>query len=234
MARPTKQGIDYFPLDCVFDDDLQLFITENGADSLGILVVVWQMIYQNDGYYIVYDKKLPLKVKQRILSDVGRIKDVINEAVKWGIFNESVFNKHKILTSSGIQKRYLIGSRSKKEVLIYTDLMLIDVSGVGNAVNVAGNPEKSAGNATNVKVNGKPSHFTPPTKTQFTEYMIEKSYRFDPDIFLDHYQSNNWMVGKNKMKDWKAAARNWSRRDSNSGYSSVQQRSAPQTKELKP
>ena len=176
MARPTKQGIDYFPLDCVFDDDLQLFITENGADSLGILVVVWQMIYQNEGYFIQNDKKFPLKVKQRIMSDVDRINEVISNAVEWGVFDKSIYNKHKILTSKGIQKRFFIAARLKKEVKIHQHLILINIDSVGNAVNVVGNDLDIVGNATNVKedvnVNVKENKSICPAPCQAQDLMI--------------------------------------------------------------
>lgn len=36
----------------------------------------------------------------------------------------------------------------------------------------------------------------------------------DPERFVDYYSSNGWKVGKNPMRDWKAAVRAWSRRDS--------------------
>lgn len=54
--------------------------------------------------------------------------------------------------------------------------------------------------------------FCPPTPEQVTEYCREKGYdSVDPQRFVDFYESKGWMVGKNKMKDWKAAVRNWSR-----------------------
>lgn len=55
--------------------------------------------------------------------------------------------------------------------------------------------------------------FTPPTATEVKQYASEKGYRIDADGFVDFYQMKDWMVGKNKMKDWKAAVRNWARRD---------------------
>lgn len=63
------------------------------------------------------------------------------------------------------------------------------------------------------KKNEKPkvSRFTPPTREELLSYVNEKGLSIDPDRFLDYYESNGWMVGKNKMKDWKAAVRNWAR-----------------------
>lgn len=54
--------------------------------------------------------------------------------------------------------------------------------------------------------------FAPPTRQNVADYVSEKGYgNVDIDRFMDYYTSNGWMVGKNRMKDWKAAVRNWSR-----------------------
>lgn len=59
----------------------------------------------------------------------------------------------------------------------------------------------------------KRGHFVPPTATEVRQYCDESGHHIDPDAFVDFYASKNWMVGKTKMKDWKAAVRNWERRD---------------------
>lgn len=51
--------------------------------------------------------------------------------------------------------------------------------------------------------------FTPPTVETVRAYCNEKGYTVDADRFVDYYTSNGWKVGKNPMKDWKAAVRNW-------------------------
>lgn len=58
------------------------------------------------------------------------------------------------------------------------------------------------------KLNNK---FIKPTKNQVEEYAKEISFSIDPTSFIDHYESNGWLVGKNPMKDWKAALRTWKR-----------------------
>jgi hypothetical protein len=55
--------------------------------------------------------------------------------------------------------------------------------------------------------------FTPPTLENVIEYCQERGNKVDPNRFIDFYSSKGWMVGKNKMKDWKAAVRNWERSD---------------------
>jgi hypothetical protein len=57
------------------------------------------------------------------------------------------------------------------------------------------------------------SRFHPPTISEVQNYILEKGYTINANRFIDFYQSKNWYVGKNKMKDWKAAVRNWAARD---------------------
>ena len=55
--------------------------------------------------------------------------------------------------------------------------------------------------------------FSPPTLEDVIGYCQEKGLKVDAQRFVDFYGSKGWMVGKNKMKDWKAAVRNWSRQE---------------------
>jgi len=60
--------------------------------------------------------------------------------------------------------------------------------------------------------NDKKSVFTPPTPEQVHEYFLEIGVNGQEfEKFHDHYTGNGWKVGKNPMKDWKAACRNWKR-----------------------
>jgi hypothetical protein len=55
----------------------------------------------------------------------------------------------------------------------------------------------------------KRARFTPPTIEEVQAYCQERQNGVDAERFIDYYSSNGWMVGKNKMKDWKAAVRTW-------------------------
>lgn len=56
--------------------------------------------------------------------------------------------------------------------------------------------------------------FTPPTRAQVQQFCIDNSIVIDIDSFIDYYTSNGWLVGgRSHIKDWKAAVRNWQRRD---------------------
>ena len=61
------------------------------------------------------------------------------------------------------------------------------------------------------KESTKKKRFVPPTLENVSGYCQEKGLSVDAQRFIDFYESKGWMVGKNKMKDWKAACRNWNR-----------------------
>ena len=57
------------------------------------------------------------------------------------------------------------------------------------------------------------TRFTPPTVEEVQAYCTERNNNVDPERFVDYYASKGWLVGKAKMKDWKAAVRNWERKE---------------------
>lgn len=53
--------------------------------------------------------------------------------------------------------------------------------------------------------------FKKPTLEEITQYCNDRNNGIDPEQFYDFYESKNWMIGKNKMRDYKAAVRTWER-----------------------
>ena len=70
---------------------------------------------------------------------------------------------------------------------------------------------------TNIERNTKEKEigkrFAPPTVEEVAAYCSERNNSIDPESFVNFYTSKGWMVGKNKMKDWKAAVRTWESKD---------------------
>lgn len=62
------------------------------------------------------------------------------------------------------------------------------------------------------------ARFVPPTVEEVQTYCAEKGFSFDPQLFVAHYEANGWVQGKGRpLKNWKAAALTWDRRDKESG-----------------
>jgi predicted phage replisome organizer len=61
----------------------------------------------------------------------------------------------------------------------------------------------------------KRKRFEKPTLSQITQYCLERNNNVNAEQFYDYYESNGWKVGKNSMKDWKAAVRTWEKNSYN-------------------
>lgn len=61
------------------------------------------------------------------------------------------------------------------------------------------------------ELDNKRKRFTAPTVEEVSAYCRERGNSVDPQNFVAHYEANGWKVGKNPMKDWKAAVRTWER-----------------------
>lgn len=133
------------------------------------------------------------------------------------------FYKHmNLLIGAGIiEKQIIRNDKGLIEKTIYTltpnlqndKLPLLDNLTVDNLTedNLASNNNTINNNTfnKNTKERGKTTRFIPPTLEEVTEYCDEKGYAISPQQFIDFYESKGWLVGKNKMKDWRAAVRTW-------------------------
>lgn len=69
---------------------------------------------------------------------------------------------------------------------------------------------------------GRKNKFVPPTIDQVIEYCNERNNNVDALRWMDFYQAKDWMIGKNRMKDWKAAIRTWENNNSNNNSNGKQ------------
>ena len=69
----------------------------------------------------------------------------------------------------------------------------------------------------------KSKRFSPPTLLEVEDYCFERKNSVDASKFIDYYTSNGWKVGKNAMKDWRAAVRTWEKTQNNTTNGNKQQ-----------
>lgn len=108
MARPLKQGLEYFSFDTDFFSDVKIRRISRacGPASTSILICLLCNIYRDKGYYIAWDENLPFVVADTIGTTEGAVEEVIKKAIQVGFFDKELFDKYKILTSNGIQTRF--------------------------------------------------------------------------------------------------------------------------------
>ncbi|MGU3377379.1 DUF4373 domain-containing protein [Chryseobacterium sp. M5A1_1a] len=138
MARPIKVGLDYFPLDTNIDSDdkIELVESEFGSKGFAVVIKLFCKIYADKGYYYSWTEKEKLLFAKRTGEAVGLVDEIVKRSVKWGLFDESVFNQFQILTSSAIQSRFLEATNRREKIEMYKEFLLIVVSDYKNGVNV--------------------------------------------------------------------------------------------------
>ena len=133
MARPAKEGVDYFPLDVNLDKKFKLIEAKYGSVGFGILIKIYQAIYREHGYYYEWDEETALITAGE--NSCGKyqltqkeVAEIVEEAVRRDVFDEGMYKKYGILTSHGIQRRYFeIAGRRKKVIIDSNYLLLNDV-----------------------------------------------------------------------------------------------------------
>lgn len=93
---------------------------------------------------------------------------------------------------------------------------------------IQSNPIQSESNPISGAKETKRPRFTKPSISEIADYCTSRSNAVNPQLFFDHYESNGWHVGKNPMRDWKAAIRTWETNSSGgNGYGKNQHTSKP-------
>ncbi len=156
MARPQKTGLDYFPLDVDIDQDdkVALIEAQHGLKGFAIVIKLLMKIYKNS-YFYEWTEKEQLLFSKRVNVNINEVNVIINDCVKWGLFDGEVYESHKILTSEGIQRRYLeaVGRRQKvkmnkiyllldeETINVYKNLIIVNINSNTDEVNDNINPQ---------------------------------------------------------------------------------------------
>lgn len=119
MARPQKPGLDYFPLDVDFfeDDKILLISAEFGIKSEVLILRLLAKIYREGYFYKWGDDQCLLMSKSMGMAQCskGWIEEVIKGLIRRTLFDRDCFNRHSVLTSSAIQRRYIQAKDDRKK-----------------------------------------------------------------------------------------------------------------------
>ena len=147
-GRQNKVGLDYFELDCHMDEKIELIEAEYGLKGFAIVVKLYQSIFSGFGYYCEWFPDISVLWARRLglshggdygsvgsASDEGSlpgfpknlINDVVAASIRRNIFSKELFQRYGILTSSGIQKRYLSATSKREKVELKKEYLLISI-----------------------------------------------------------------------------------------------------------
>lgn len=119
------KGIPYFPLDCQLDDKFALIEAEFGLTGFAVVVKLFQRIYGRQGYYCEFTNEVALLFSHEVGLGGNVVSEIVSAAVRRGIFDKKMFEEYRILTSEGIQERYLEAVSRRKNVEVKKQYLLL-------------------------------------------------------------------------------------------------------------
>ena len=148
MARPIKQGIDYFPVDVGFLQDIKIrkITRACGISAIPILLSLLISIFRDEGYYVGWDDEMSFLIADSVGVSEGAVIETVNKAVQVDFFNANMFNTYGILTSAGIQRRFFKAVERRKDVCYDARFLLISENVSNNPINVSNNSRNAYDN----------------------------------------------------------------------------------------
>ena len=131
MARPKKQGLDYFTKNVNFYQDIKIrkLIRHKGIQAVSVYDILLCQIYAA-GYYLKWDDDLPFFIAEISDLEEGYISGVIDYALSINLFDKGVYDECGVLTSRGIQERFFdFCSIAKRKVSGPLPYLLVDIRG---------------------------------------------------------------------------------------------------------
>lgn len=141
MARPIKQGLDYFPLDVGFLHDVKIrrIMRACGTQSIPVLISLLANIYRNEGYFLRWSNDMSFLIADELGVSEGAVTATVDKAVQVDFFNANMYEKYGVLTSEGIQSRFFEAVSRRKEVRYDARFLLLNINVYNNSVNVYNN-----------------------------------------------------------------------------------------------
>ena len=154
MARPTREGFDYFSLDTtIFTDDsrVRALMYRYQADGFAIYIYLLCRIYREHGYYVVYDEDLEYSIAGDTGVPIGKVRQVMTYLCRRDLLTtvtvEKPLQRVDYLTGTGIQRRFQSMAKSRKrEVSVSKELWLLKKEETEPFIKVLSSLEKSGKN----------------------------------------------------------------------------------------
>lgn len=126
MARPQKAGLEYFPLDVDManDERVEFLEAKYGVEGFGTLIHLLSAIYRN-GYYLPWGEIQIYTTAKRINLPVTHLTNIVNLCITIGLFDVYLWETYGILTSHGIQARYIKACDYRKKIKMVKEFCLI-------------------------------------------------------------------------------------------------------------
>lgn len=197
------------------DPKISAMICRYGMAGYGMYWILIEMLREDENHKLPAKEYIWSAIALQMLANAEQIKTYVNDLI----------NEFDLLRSDGsfFWSESLIRRMKKKEDISkvrseaarkrYENQSLNNNEDT-NAMQMYANAEQLQCKISNkVKESKINNRFTPPTIEDVRAVCLERGNGVDPERFVAFYESKGWMIGRNKMKDWKAALRTWENRN---------------------
>lgn len=165
MARPRKDGVDYFPFEVDFfsDNKIKIVRSRYGSDGVAIYIYLLCEIYRDKGYYLQCNEDTDCLVAAELGMSTDKVGQIKAYLLGRSLFDNTLFRSAEVLSSKGIQRRFqqaVKGRAAKNPVVVREDLWLLDEEETEPFIKVRhkdgsseNNPDNSRNNTSNSKKN---------------------------------------------------------------------------------
>lgn len=129
MARPVKDGVEYFPFDVDFfeDDKVRYLRQKHKAKGMYMLLYMLCEIYKKNGYYTTWNsEKAELMADGMRCADTVSLARLVEDALECGFFDKHMARTHEVLTSAGIQRRFVKAAINRDTIYMISEFFLLD------------------------------------------------------------------------------------------------------------
>ena len=167
------------------------------------------------------DRKIPFNDTIKVIKRGQHLTSVRKLSARWGWGINKTERFLKLLESDEMIKKESDTSGTLLTIINYGVYQSSDTP-TDTPTDTRAELNKNDKNVKNDKNEKNTNRFVPPTVDEVRDYVIEKNYEYvNPDDFISFYESKGWMVGKNKMKNWKASVSGWNSRAKERGDKKV-------------
>ena len=199
MARRKQEGNRFFRLDVDFfsDKKVKILKARYGADGVTLYLYILCEIYKA-GYYLKIDEDFEFIVSDDLSMDSNKVKQVLNFLLERSLFDNTLFQSDKVLTSAGIQRRYqaMVKARALKNPITVEGFWLLSEEETETFIKVNPSLNNSEKNDTKGKEKKGEYIYTAPPGTYFEDSSLNDAFL----LFLKVRQNNGDSLTKEQVQ----------------------------------
>ncbi len=234
MSGTPKRGMDFASWNTdIFENDTKIdeLIDAQGWIGFSIYFYLCQKAYASEGYFYRWSYANAATTARRMGGGIGSetVKQTVAACLQIGLFDKRLFDLGSVLTSKGIQRRFVEVAKKRNYRTVDGTIWLLDQNESKGLVICAENSHSRDGNSYSLSENGdkskvkeskvkyikeksieKKSAFTPPSREDVIAYAKSRNSNVDPDRFFDYFNEGKWIDSKgNPVRNWKQKFITW-------------------------